>query len=522
MNIIPKPNGELKQTEGIWQVRPSMKVDCGGFSFSCITAFSERTQIHFEAASENVDVILARESDRKPEEYTLEVTQNGVRIAAAAESGVILALTTLYLCMDSGHVPCFSLNDVPRYTHRGLMLDSVRHFFSADEVKKIIEQISLAKVNKLHWHLSDDQGFRIEIREYPALYDQIPYYTQDEIREIVRFAKVRNVEVIPEIDMPGHSASAVYVFPWLSCAGKQIKRPTKGGIYKAIMCAGKESTYEFICKVLDEVADLFESPMIHIGGDEAPKMEWTGCPACKERLREIGSDNFEDLQGYFTNRIAEYLKTKGREVICWNETLRADKLMEGLTIQYWMPGPDDEKTAVFFRDNGPVIFSDMFKLYLDYPHGVTPLKKVYDYVPAIGNRQCEDAPNTLGIEVCLWTERVETNERLEELLFPRIFALAEAAWTREKDYDDFERRLSDKVDQLRKQGICYTLPENYNPDDAEKMKVLQEIFTDFTGILQEPDDNEVNIAELFSDGNAGDFLKGFELDPAILLNGGFK
>lgn len=523
MNIIPKPNGALKQAEGTWQVRLSMKADLGGFSMDCLEAFSERALICFEAVTGNADFMLVRESDLKPEEYSLEVTPECIRIKASTEAGVIFALTTLYLSIDSGEAECFSLNDAPRYVHRGLMLDSVRHFFSAGEVKKIIEQISLAKVNKLHWHLSDDQGFRIEIKAYPALYEQIPYYTQEEIREIVRFAKVRGVEVIPEIDMPGHTASMVHVFPWLCCAGKQIKRPTSGGIYKAIMCAGKESTYEFIFKVLDEVADLFESPRIHIGGDEAPKIEWMECPECKKRLQEIGSDNFEELQGYFTSRIADYLKSIGKEVICWNETLGSDRLPEDLSIQYWMPGMGDEKVQKFFGAGRPVVFSDMFRLYLDYPHAIIPLKRVYDYVPSISGIQCEDAPNTLGLEVCLWSERVDTEEKLEEQIFPRVFALAEAAWTFKKDYDDFEQRLGGITEQLKQQGIHYTLPENYNPAGEEKAMVLQGIFASFAGTqgaAEEPDDNKVNLTELFSGEAAGVFLQGFDIDLTMLSNGG--
>jgi hexosaminidase len=242
MNIIPKPNGVFRNVVGIWNVKPKLHIKNIDFDCLCLESFSNRLDIQCIPSESNEDIILVKDESFQLEEYEIEITKELVIVKASSESGIINALTTLYLCIENGKAPCFVLRDFPKYPHRGLLLDCVRHFFDVSEVKKVIEQISLVKLNKFHWHLTDDQGWRIESKVYPALHDGIPFYTHEEIKEVVRYAKMRNVEVIPEIEMPGHMASAVHVFPWLSCAVKQVKRATSGGIYKAILCAGKEST----------------------------------------------------------------------------------------------------------------------------------------------------------------------------------------------------------------------------------------------------------------------------------------
>lgn len=517
--IIPKPNGKLEKTDGFWKLKTPLQVEYGGFNAQCLEAFSQRTRIECVQSAAHADIALLNDNKFQPEEYELTVTAEQVTIKASDGAGIILALTTLYLYISDNAVQCFTLRDAPRYAYRGLMLDCVRHFFTVDEVKKVIEQISLVKMNKLHWHLTDDQGWRIEIKAYPGLTEGIPHYTQDEIKEVVSFANERNIEVIPEIDMPGHMSSAVHVFPWLSCSGKQIKRPVDGGIYKAIMCAGKESTYSFIFKVLDEVIELFNSPYMHIGGDEAPKVEWKTCSSCASKLAELGSDNFEDLQGHFTSRVAEYLAQKGKKPICWNETLKSEKTPDELLVQYWMPGFDDEQVLKFHRQGRPVIFSDMFHLYLDYPHAVIPLNRVYDYTPAIGSDVSPDAPNSIGLEACLWAERVDTEDKLEQQLFPRVLALAENAWSHDKSYEDFISRLRKWAKRLRENSITCTPLDEVCPEGETRIKALTSMLGMFSA-SQEPDDNRINPAEIFGGGEDGknfmsSFMSRFGIDPAM-------
>lgn len=517
--MIPNPTGEIQKADGSWKIKTELSVAFGGFDAQCIEAFSQRTRTACTASADNADIVLAKDASFKPEEYAITVAPARVTVTAASEAGVIHALTTLYVHISGDAVPCFTLKDAPRYAYRGLLFDCARHFFSVDEVKKIVEQIALVKLNKLHWHLTDDQGWRVEIKAYPELTAGIEHYTQEEIKDIVRFAAQRGIEVIPEIDMPGHVASAVHVLPWLSCAGKQIKRPTAGGIYKAILCAGKESTYDFACKVFDEVAALFPSPYVHIGGDEAPKAEWKECADCIAKLKEIGSDNFEDLQGHFTARIAEHLAQKGKKPICWNETLKSAKTPEDLTIQYWIPGIDDEPLLKFHKQGRPVLYSDMFQLYLDYPHAVIPLQRVYDYVPAIGDEITADAPNNIGLEACLWAERVDTEEKLEHLLFPRTMALAENAWSREKSYEDFMRRLQPWVERMRENGVACTPLDEVAPQGEARINGLKGLMGMFAA-NPEPDDNRINPAEVFGGGGEGEsfihkFMSRFGIDPAI-------
>ena len=512
MYTIPKPNGQLTLGNREWKIRPQLRVAKGVFESWCLNAFAKRANVKWIFSAKDSNIILLNLSSFEPEEYEIEVTLERVIIKASTEAGVVLALTTLYTRLNKGRVTCFTLREAPKYSHRGLMLDCVRHFFPAEAVKKVIEQCALVKINILHWGLTNDQGWRMESKAYPELHEGIPFYTQEEIRELVGYAKERNVTIIPEIDMPGHMASAVHVLPWLSCAGQRVKRAVGGGIYKAILCAGQERTYEFVDAILEELTELFDSPFIHIGGDEAPKVEWKACPHCTAKLKEIGGESFEDLQGYFTRRVSEMLKAKGRKPICWNETLKSQLRPENLTIQYWMQGITDKQAGQFLRDGNPMILSDMFRLYLDYPHAVTSLRRVYDYIPSIGGQPCGDAPNVAGLEACLWTERVETVEQMERQLFPRVIALAEAAWSCERDYEDFTHRLELWMDRLQDAGIHATPLAEASSASESRMQALRETLGSFSGNA-EPDSNRIDPAVMFGggDGEAVDFGKLFAI-----------
>ena len=281
------------------------------------------------------------------EEYLLEVTKRGVAVTASTPQAVLHGLRSLQQLIGDGEIPACIIRDKPVFAYRGAMLDVCRHFFPVEDIKTYIDILSLHKINKFHWHLTDDQGWRIEIRKYPRLteigskrsetlvgrydknrkgvYDGKPYggfYTQDDIREIVRYAAERHIEVIPEIEMPGHGLAALTSYPWLGCTGGPYSVWTHWGISDDVYCAGKETTFEFVEEVLSEVLDLFPSKLIHIGGDECPKSRWKACPHCQRRIREEGLKDEYELQSYFIRRIERWMHTRGREIIGWDEILQ--------------------------------------------------------------------------------------------------------------------------------------------------------------------------------------------------------
>lgn len=351
-----------------------------------------------------------------------------------------------------------------KYGYRSLHLDCARHFFSVETVKKVIEGISYGNMNVFHWHLTDDHGWRIESKKFPQLHQNSgQFYTQEEIREIIIFAKERGIEVIPEIDMPGHNLALLSVFPEYSCKGEPVTPAKARGIYKTILCAGKEDVYTFVEELLDEMIPLFDSEYFHIGGDEAPKDEWKECPHCNAKMKELGLTSYEDLQGYFTARVCEVLKKHGKTPIVWNDALLASNLPEDVVVQYWTI--DHAKAMVpFVEKQGKWIYSDMFEVYLDYPHSMIPLKKVYDFKTHLYKYDIPRMDNLIGFEACAWTEHIDNEQKLCEHIFPRVYALAERAnGEKNTDYESFKERVREKVARLEKAGIPYTKEEWWDP-----------------------------------------------------------
>lgn len=466
MQIIPAPNGVYHKETGVFSPPKKLGVALGGFEESCLAAFSQRTGIACDAAAKQKDLTLRKDESLAAEEYRLWVTPAGIEVAASGRAGAIWALTTLSQSRDeAGAFACMELHDRPRYRHRGQHFDCCRHFFDIEQVKSVIEQISLVKMNVLHWHLSDDQGWRIESKAFPQLHktEGQPYFTQKEIREVVAYAAERGVDVVPEIDLPGHTLAMIAAMPELSCTGEKVQLATTGGIFDDILCPGKDHTIDVVLKVLDEVSALFPSRYFHIGGDEAPKTRWKECPDCNARIEALGLAGYEELQGWFTQRLVEHLREKGKIAVGWNDILFAQNAPRDVVIQNWLDYGPDAGLEPFFDKGGQMVFSDMFHLYFDYPYSMSPLKRVYHFTPFIGKRDCSADANTEGIESCLWTERIETAERLQKQLYPRVFAVAEAGWTVRRDYVGFKERLKGKFAQLDAAGIAYTPPDQYDP-----------------------------------------------------------
>lgn len=469
LNLIPAPRGSVHMQEGSVKLPETVTVSLGDFAPWCLEAFAARLDGHVETAENGF--ITLKKADIAKEGYKLTVAKDGITVEAADESGAVWALTTVTeLTAEGEALPIVTIEDAPHYGHRGLSLDCSRHFFTADEVKKVIDQMTRVKLNVLHWHLVDDQGWRIECKTLPLLHETTgTYYTQEEIRSVIEYARVRGMEIIPEIDMPGHTRSMIAAYPHLSCFGEKTELCQFGGIFEKILCPGKDETFEFIEKLLTEVCALFPDDRFHIGGDEAPKTEWKKCPHCKARMEALGLTDYEDLQGYFTKRVVAILKKHGKRAVCWNDVLESKDVDTGNIIQYWT-AQHEAPVPAFIERGGKVIFSNMSALYFDYPHGINSLNKVYHYQPVVMGKSYADSPNMLGYEAALWSEQVETPEHLEELLFPRLYAVSEIAWNEAGDYADFEHRAEKKIEIAAKQGVNCMTKDGWNPEGEARVQ----------------------------------------------------
>jgi hexosaminidase len=448
--------------------------------------------------------VVKGKSGSPPEGYTLKVTPKQVRITASGGAGLFYGIQTLLqlfppdVCSanpafpgKSWSIPCVDIKDYPRYPYRGMHLDVSRHFFPKEFVKRYIDLIAMYKMNRFHWHLTDDNGWRIEIKKYPGLMEtgawhvdredlpwnerpaQQPgeratyggYYTQDEIREIVKYAADRFVTIIPEIEMPAHSVEVLAAYPRLSCTGGPFTVPP--GSYwpnKDILCAGNDSVFTFLEDVLSEVIQLFPSKYIHIGGDEADRTNWKSCPKCQARIREEGLKNEKELQSYFIRRIEKFVTSKNRRIIGWDEILDGG-LAPGATVMSWR-GVEGGIAAA--RQGHDAIMTPSSHCYFDYYQadpafepkaigGLVTLKKVYSYDPTPGELTAAEAKHILGAQGNLWTEFIATPGHAEYMAFPRMLALSEVVWTpkKERTWNDFRERMNTQYKRLDNMKVNY-------------------------------------------------------------------
>ena len=419
------------------------------------------------------------------EAYVLEIKKNRIDVTGASPKGVFYALQSLRQMVPaekgvSGYdIPAVIIKDSPAFSYRGVMLDVVRHFFTPDEVKEFIDILALHKINTLHWHLTDDQGWRIQIDKYPLLteigsirsetvighggrknltFDGKPYgkyyYTKDEIRDIVDYAGKRFITVIPEVEMPGHATAALAAYPELGCTGGPYEVWTRWGVNDEVFCAGKEETFGFMEDVLDEVLELFPSEYIHVGGDECPKNRWEECPNCQRKIADENLKNEHELQSYFIIRIEKYLNGKGKKLIGWDEILDGG-VTRTATIMSWRGASGGIKAA---KMGNMAIMVPNNHCYFDYYQskdteneplsigGHVPVETVYALDPCAGLTE-DESKYIMGVQCNLWTEYILDKNHLEYMLLPRLAALAEIGWSYgNTDYDDFKARM----DNLRK------------------------------------------------------------------------
>lgn len=441
-------------------------------------------------------------TDLGVEGYALSVTPRRAAVTGASPRGVLWGAQTLRQLLTrpapagtaagrsdpsqaATTLPVMDIVDWPRFAWRGLHLDVARHFFPVPFVERLIDVMSLYKLNTFHWHLTDDQGWRIEIRSRPRLTeigarrastplphdrtrsDGMPYaghYTQDEVRRVVAYAAERGVTVVPEIEMPGHSQAALASYPELGCTACGYEVATTWGVKTDVLCAGRETTFAYLEEVLEEVLDLFPSPFIHVGGDECPKQAWRGCPHCQSRIASEGLADEDELQSWFIRRMAGWLADRGRRLVGWDEILEGG-LAPGATVMSWR-GSDGGVAAA--RAGHDVVMSPNTHCYFDYYQsentdaeppaigGHLPLERVYSFEP-VPPALADHAARVLGVQGNIWTEYIPTEAQVEYMAFPRALALAEVAWTPAelRSPADFQSRLTAHRSLLDRVGVNY-------------------------------------------------------------------
>ena len=521
LHVIPEINGNVKLYQDYFILEEKIDIENPCFEEWCTEAFLLRTGRKTGGKSK---ISVVKEMSVPKEGYLLRITKERVVITASHEQGVIWAFTTLAALLEEDRLPCCEICDGPEYEHRGISLDCARHFYTAEEVKKIIEEISLVKMNVFHWHLEDDQGWRIESLRYPKLHETSgDYYTQREIREICRFAKIRGVEVIPEIEIPGHARGILAAYPQYSCSGRKVSLAVSGGIYPIILCAGRSEVMEFLENLFDEILPLFPGERVHLGGDEAPKDEWKKCPYCNARMKKQGLKNYEQLQGELLTQVSEILKKHGKTAIFWNEALLSDHIPKEIQIQYWTLN-HRKSMEEYAKTGGKWIYSDMFELYFDYPYSMTPLRKVYDTIPHLGEKLIKDheelRKGLLGMEACLWSEHIKDDITMEKRLFPRVCALAEIAWCKACDYDGFTDRLRNWIEKSAKRSIRYTEEDHWVPTGIKRQKEALSYMAALTSAMSdEVKEQTVNSSAPGEEFGRAFFTKFFQPEDIPFLTG---
>lgn len=479
-SIIPNPvRYDVRENETV-VISDRTAVTCVREFLSIGNELSEYLRTRSDA-DEN-EIIISKAKSIAPEGYALYTENGNINIKASTARGAYYGFVTLkWILMQVQRVEGkktltgFLIEDKPCYRHRGMMLDECRHFFGTQTVKKLLENMAMLKLNVFHWHLADDQGYRIESKAFPKLNEVASkrryaylgkrgqdesqpeygpfYYTHDEIREIVEYASKRHIAVIPEIDVPGHTTAIIAAYPELSCDGKSVEVNCSTGIMPQILCAGNEKTYDFMKTLLDEICPLFPGKFFHIGGDETRYGKWRKCPACQAKMKENSLKTEKQLQMYFMGRVNEMLRAHGKKCIAWNDCL-GDELDKDIVCQYWI----FKNTATVKKQakKREVILSPMLNFYFNYSYGSIPLKKTYNF-----NEKkkgfCKKGVRVRGIEAELWTEWTDSDEAVEYSLYPRLSALAEVAWVKleKRKFKDFKQRQKFYKLYLKSKGINY-------------------------------------------------------------------
>ena len=505
VDIVPEPS-DVRVGEGVFSLtrRTEIRLSDGDSSLARAAGFFGelagkslgRPLAVVRGGGQESGAICVALGDLPAEAYVLSVRSDRIDLTGGSPAGGFYGFQTLRQMLPESalrgekaraiDLPVVEIRDEPRIGYRALLLDAGRHFFGPEEVKSVIDLMAMHKLNRLQWHLTEDQGWRIEIRKYPELTrrgawrdrsdlrpaedgrpekDPQPYggyYTRQQVREIVRYAADRFIEIVPEIEMPGHAMAALASYPWLGCLGEGYEVPSLWGVKEDVYCAGKDSTFVFLEDVLTEVTDLFPYELVHIGGDECPKARWKECPRCQRRMRDEGLGSEEELQSYFVRRIERFLASRNRRMVGWDE-IRQGGLSETAIV---LSRKREQGLRSALENGNDVIMTPYLNCYFDYYQGsreteplafggFLPLRTAYDLDPFEG-LNAEQSRRILGVQCNLWTEFVATLDHAEYMLLPRLAAFAERAWTGgEGNYPDFLRRLESFSRLYDAQGYEY-------------------------------------------------------------------
>ena len=512
VSIIPVPT-DVHAREGTFQLTRATVIETDGAFKNEAKLLAERLRIatgfpvKIKSVSKELHgdriLLLKEDSTISPpaEYYSLSVTPNRIVIRAGASAGIFYGTQSLLQLLPpeifspkrvanvDWQIPCVEIKDQPRFAWRGFMLDVSRHFFTKKEVEQVLDLMALYKLNTFHWHLVDDQGWRIEIKKYPKLtqvgawrsdigfsldptrswaYDHHGryggFYTQKEIREVVAYAAARHITIVPEIEMPGHSSAALLAYPQYLCSNaKHDNLPQKGGVFRGVYCAGNDNTFTFLDNVLSEVAQLFPGKFIHIGGDEVVKSNWMACADCQLRIRTEHLSNEKELQAWFTGRIEKILDAHGKSLIGWSE-IREGGLAPSAALMDWIGGGAESAGS-----GHDVVMTPTKFCYFDHYQstnrvaepkaigGYLPLRQVYQFDPMPQNLSSELQPHVLGGQANLWTEYIPNLRQVEYMMFPRLGALSEVDWSPKeaRNWDDFKARTAVNEKRLDAMGVNY-------------------------------------------------------------------
>lgn len=523
INIIPKPI-QIVEQPGAFQLGEKTIIGYGSPELKGQAEYLQQMlrrstglNIRIKSGIRRADICLTTEETvwkqirpdlpavLQGESYRLHVDRKKVCITGGAAAGVFYGIQSLLQLFPAEiyserlqqdrqwSIPAVEISDAPQRPWRGMMLDVARYFYDKEFVKKYIDMMAMYKLNKLQFHMIDDSGWRLEIKKYPKLTEIGAwagpdhrrlggYYTQEDIREIIEYGKLRNVEIIPEIEFPAHMLSAIVAYPWLSCTGEQHEVPEQHFISRDLLCVGKESSYQFLQDILEETVELFPSAYINIGGDEAVYTRWKECPDCQQVMRKEGIEKVQDLQGYLTNVVAEMMRKKQRTIVGWEEIIQRGKINHPVVAVFWHNVGD---TIQATQTGHKAILTPATHMYFDFPESKTPGEvKAATWMPPISVEKCyrmevndySESSTVLGVQGCFWSDQfihgtvlqeiAPLNENRSEayaeyLTFPRLLALSEVAWASEavRSYEDFARRLTTHYQRLDNKGCNYRVPE---------------------------------------------------------------
>ena len=450
------------------------------------------TEVKLSTKEGDNAIVLSLDNTLTEEEgYELNVSEERISLKGKTEAGVFYGIQTLHKALPItdgttlAAIPCGSVKDSPRFGYRGFMVDVGRHFFGVDYLKEIIDMLALHNINYFHWHLTEDQGWRIEIKKYPKLteigskrkgtikergskeLDNIPvsgYYTQEEAKEIVRYAAERYITVIPEIDMPGHMLAALASYPELGCTGGPYEIAPNFGVFREVLCGGNEKTLQFAKDVINEIMDIFPSPYIHIGGDECPKYHWKTCAKCQKKIRELGLKDSKEhtkenqLQAWFMGEVEKEIQKRGREMMAWDEILAGNPAKSTIVMAWTTPEARLKAIENGYRTIAcPIQYLYFSNAKFNQLRGLSSIERVYLFDPIPDGATPEQAKNIVGAQACIWTEWTKDSVKMEWQMMPRIAALAEIQWSEpeNKNMQDFLKRLKHQLELYKVYGYNY-------------------------------------------------------------------